>query len=386
MNSTARRGVVVVAAASVAALSATALAACGSSSGKAAAGGPKSVAVKLTDKGCEPDTTSIDAGPVQFKVTNSGTAAVSEAELLRGDRILGEKENIVEGLSGTFTLSLQAGTYQLYCPGGKGAEKVDFVVKGTASPTAPATGAAALEQASADYATYVKSQTAELVTTTKTFTDAVRAGDIVAAKAAYAPARVYYERIEPVAESFGDLDPDIDARIGDVDNPADWTGFHRIEKALWSDNSLAGMTPIADGLDANVNKLNGLVQTLTYKPEEIANGASELLDEVGKSKITGEEEDYSHIDLVDFVANVDGAEQAFAVLEPALQQIKPDLATTIRDRFTALYAGLKPYQTGSKATDYKNYSEVTDDQRKALAALVDALAEPLSTVAGTVVR
>jgi iron uptake system component EfeO len=371
----------------MAALSATALAACGSS-GTSATSGAKIVQVKLSDKGCEPDATTVDAGPVTFKITNSGTAAVSEAELLSGDRILGERENIVEGLNGSFSLSLKAGRYQLYCPGGKTAERVDFVVNETtgSTPSAPATGAAALKQASADYATYVKSQTAELVTATKVFTDAVRAGDIAAAKAAYPLARVYYERIEPVAESFGDLDPDIDARIGDVSNEADWTGFHRIEKALWADNTTTGMKPIADGLDTNVKKLDGQVQKLTFDPAEIANGASELLNEVGTSKITGEEEDYSHVDLVDFVANVDGAEQAFAVLEPALEQIKPDLAATVRTRFDALYAALNAYKTGTKATDYKNYADITADQRKALAALVDALAEPLSTVAGTVVR
>ena len=51
--------------------------------------------------------------------------------------------------------------------------------------------------------------------------------------------------IEPVAEAFGDLDPEIDARANDV--PADaWTGFHRLEKALWVDHSLAGMAPVAD--------------------------------------------------------------------------------------------------------------------------------------------
>jgi iron uptake system component EfeO len=253
--------------------------------------------------------------------------------------------------------------------------------KASANPTSEA----ALKQASTDYATYVKSQTALLVTSTKTFTDAVRAGDISAAKSAYGPARVYYERIEPVAESFGDLDPKIDARIADVDNPADWTGFHRLEKALWVDNSVAGLSFIADGLDTDVKELDSKVQSLTYTPEKIAKGASELLDEVGQSKITGEEENYSHIDLVDFVGNVDGSQQAYAVLEPAVKQLKPELATTIQTRFDALYAGLKAYQTGSNATDYKNYSEITEPQRKALAALVDALAEPLATVAGTVV-
>jgi iron uptake system component EfeO len=371
------------AAAGATAIALLALTACGSSGGAAADGRPL-VTVKLTDQGCEPDVTSVPAGPVGFKVVNTGTSRISEAELLKGSRILGERENVAAGLSASFSLSLEAGTYQLYCPGGKGPEKVDFTVTG-AAPTVATTGAAALQQASADYATYVKQQVAQLVTTTRKLTDAVRGGNVAAAKQAYAPARVYYERIEPVAESFGDLDPDIDAREGDVDDLSKWGGFHRLEKALWVDGSTSGMAPIADGLDTNVAKLNTLVQTETFQPAAIANGATALLDEVGQSKITGEEENYSHIDLVDFVANVDGAQQAFAVLEPALQQIKPSLAATVDQRFQALKAALDKFHTGSTASDYANYSTVTEPQRRALSQLVDALAEPLSQVAGTVV-
>jgi len=381
VSSTARRGIAV---AGVIAMSTAALAACGSSGGPVA--GATQVSIKLTDKGCEPDVTTAPAGPVTFTVIG-GSSAVTEAELMKRDRVLAEKENIAAGLTRTFSASLQPGTYTLYCKGGKGAERVDFIVTAAlATNGAKATAAAALTQAGVDYATYVKSQTALLLTSTKTFTDAVRAGNVAAAKAAYPLARVYYERIEPVAESFGDLDPDIDARSGDVSDQSKWTGFHRIEKALWIDNSTAGMTPMANGLDDNVAKLNTLVQTLTFDSATIANGAGELLDEVGKSKITGEEENYSHIDLVDFVGNVDGSKAAFDALKPGLQQLKPDLADKIQQRFDALYAALAKYKTGSGPADYRNYSEVSSSERKSLAAAVDALAEPISTVAGIVVR
>ncbi len=369
----------------LAGVSAASLAACGSSGSSTSADGTKAVTVKLTDKGCEPSTGSVEAGPVTFRVKNDGADAISEAELLSGDRILGEKENIASGLSATFSLILKAGSYTLYCPGGKSAEKVPFTVTGTSAPSVAPTGNAALQRASQDYAAYVRQQVGELVASTRTFTDAVRANNVAAAKAAYPSARVFYERIEPVAESFGDLDPDIDAREGDVNDKTAWTGFHRIEKSLYAENTLIGTAPIADKLDADVTKLNVLVQKVSFQPAEIGNGASELLDEVAKSKITGEEENYSHIDLVDFVANVVGAEQAFAVLEPGLTALDPTLATSVRQRFDALTAQLDTYKTGSRATDYRNYSEVTAVQRKTLSDLVAALAEPLSKVAGTVV-
>ncbi|WP_276202557.1 imelysin family protein, partial [Acinetobacter baumannii] len=73
---------------------------------------------------------------------------------------------------------------------------------------------------------------------------AVKAGEIEKAKELYAPSRQYFERIEPVAESFGNLDPDIDAR--DTDVPAEeFKGFHHIERALWKDNTTKGEEKVA---------------------------------------------------------------------------------------------------------------------------------------------
>ena len=224
----------------------------------------------------------------------------------------------------------------------------------------------------------------KLVPATKTFTDAVRAGDIEKAKTLFAPARFYYEEVEPVAESFGDLDPDIDARIDDVDDPSQWTGFHRIEKALWEDKSTAGMAPVADKLDTDVAKLKSLVATTTYQPAQLANGATELLNEVASSKITGEEDRYSHTDLSDFQANVDGAKKAYDLLSPALKTVDPSAVTTLDARFADVYAALAPFKGSYAGTSYVDYSTVTDAARKVLTQKVDALAEPLSEVAAKV--
>ena len=111
-----------------------------------------------------------------------------------------------------------------------------------------------------------------------------------------------------MAESFGDLDPAIDARDGDVDPGTEWTGFHALEQHLWVTGDISKDKALADKLDADVAQLVGLVKTVELKPLEIANGAKELLDEVATSKITGEEDRYSHTDLWDFAANVAGVE------------------------------------------------------------------------------
>jgi iron uptake system component EfeO len=192
-----------------------------------------------------------------------------------------------------------------------------------------------------------------------------------------------------VAESFStgstQLDPAIDAREGDVP-AARWTGFHRIEKGLFQAKSTAGLAKYGAGLLANVERLQRLVSGLTYQPAELANGAVELLDEVSKTKITGEEERYSHIDLLDFQANVEGSEQAFANLQPALAIIDPTLAKTVTDAFNSVDTRLDEYRDASDPAGFVRYGALTTSDKTALAHAVQAVAEPLSRVASKVVN
>ena len=371
-----RRALVVGTVAATLALTATA---CGSDADEPVAGSSV-VDIVLTDGGCEPKPATIAAGPITFKVKNDGSGSVTEGELKKGDVILGEKENLTPGLSGSFALNVDAGDYSIVCPNAD-KDSWPFKVTGSLATSSARSDAAELKQATKEYQEYVLDEVALLTVANKKFTDAVRAGDIDEAKANFASAREHYETIEPVAESFGDLDPKIDLREADVEKGDKWTGFHRIEKALWVDKSLKGMTPIADQLDEDIASLKTKVAKTTYQPAQLGNGATELLNEIAASKITGEEDIFSHTDLYDFQANLDGSKRAFVFLTPALLKSDPALAETITKRFAEVQTALDEYKKGDGFVDY---STVTEAQRRVLTQKIDALAEPLSTVAGKI--
>ena len=281
----------------------------------------RQVNVALTAKGCAPEHASYTSGPLTFVVKNTDATAVSEIEVLSQDRILGEKENLAPGFSGTFSIQLSAGTYTVYCPGAD-TEKNTLTITGTAAPVVSTTHGL-LVQGADGYLNYVRTQVSGLTASVATLNRAVQAGNVKAAQVAYAKARPYYERIEPVAESFPALDAAIDLRADDTPITK-ITGFHRLEYGLFAKKSMTGLGPISTGLVANVKKLSTLVAKLTgFQPAELANGAVGLLDEAAKNKITGEEERYSHIDFVDFAANIEGSQQAFAFLEPGPDQDRP---------------------------------------------------------------
>ncbi len=196
------------------------LSACGDDSGSEGGGGEASgerTTIELTmagNDGCDPASLSAPAGDVVFEVTNEG-GDNAEFEVLSSEPEVLAEEFLDEGESGTFTVSLGAGQYQVIC-GAPSDPRADLVVTGegggdTAAPLA--VDEEELNAATAEYAAFVLAQTEALAENTKSFTDAVRAGDLEAARVLYGEVRIPWEQIEPVAELFPDSDGFIDARV-----------------------------------------------------------------------------------------------------------------------------------------------------------------------------
>jgi iron uptake system component EfeO len=300
----------------------------------------------------------------------------------QGDRVMGEVENIAPGLSRELHVELPAGTYETACkPGmvGKGI-RGGLKVNGSA---APLTADAALAGATESYQRYVKSQTAALLEKTQEFVAAVKAGDVAKAKELFPIARTYWERIEPVAEIFGDLDPKIDGREEVVEEGMEFTGFHRIEKDLWVTGDISKSGPMADRLMADINEIVAKANAEKLSPLHLANGAKELLDEVATGKITGEEDRYSHTDLWDFNANVEGSKAAIAALRPVLEERAPDLVKQLDTEFANVDAALSKHRAGD---GWKLHNQLSQDELKDLSDAINALAEPISKVAAVVAK
>jgi iron uptake system component EfeO len=369
--------------------------------------GSATITVAITDDACEVSPATASAGSITFELTNSGSD-VNEFEILAEDRlrIVGEKENVVPGATTTFTAQLQPGTYFTACKFqmvGAPIGLAEFTVTGEAT-AAGADEQELIDEAVTNYIAYIRSQAGELIPAVAAFADAYAAGNDEIARSLFASARVSYERIEPTAEAFGDLDPKIDYREVDaVAEGLDWTGFHRMEKDLWppaagdlnSDGTSALLdwspsTPqqrqeFAAQLTSDVQDLYDLVTAddFTVSLADISNGAIGLLDEVAVGKISGEEDWWSHTDLTDFAANVQGAEVAFGNVT-AIAELKGDgdLVDDIQARFDALTALLAEY--GSIESGFTPYDQVTDAQRNELSDAVNALAEPLSRLTASV--
>jgi len=354
------------------------------------ADGVAAITVSSTDTECQLTADESPAGVVSFSVRNEGNQ-VTEFYLYAqdGQRIIGEVENIGPGLTRDLIVTAAPGTYETACKPGMAGDgiRAPFQVIDTGDDSVGAQDIDA-ETATAAYATYVRSQAKELLARTKAFAQVYKDGDDDAARADYATTRMYWEAIEPVAESFGDLDPKLDLREADLEPGQRWTGWHRIEKDLWPPKRYDALTPsqrakLADQLVKDTETLERRVVKLSYTPDQLANGAKELLDEVATGKVTGEEEIWSHTDLYDFQANVDGARVAFEALEPIVAKRDPQLAEQLSQRFDEIQQELAKYQ---QADGFISYTELSPQQVRTLARGVDALSEPLSKLTAVVVQ
>ena len=286
-------------------------------------------------------------------------------------------------LSRTFTLSILPLTISalLLTACQKTEQKTDVAPAASATTNASAVTASAqssvdMSKETAEYKAWVQTQIDSLLADTQKFVALLEAGKLEEAKALYPKVRMYYERSEPIAESFGDLDPRIDNREADLEPNEVWTGFHAIEKILWTQNTTKGTEKLGKQLIADVKELHAKIPTAEVTGDLMVQGSVDLLNEVSTSKITGEEEIFSHTDLYDFKANIEGAEKIFAILKPKIQAKNPALVTELEQKFGAVNQLLAKHQVGQQ--DYKSYKELTPADTKALAEAVNKLGEPLA--------
>lgn len=359
------------------------LAGCTSTAPADNAGGGGPITVNATDTACEVSATSAPAGKISFDITNGGSKVTEFYLYGEGDRIMGEVENIGAGLSRNLIVEVpDGGTYTTACKPGMVGDgiRAPFTVTGNAQRQVDQN--TKLAEATAGYKRYVDSQVGALVPKTQEFVNAVKAKNVEQAKALFPVSRTYWERIEPVAESFGDIDPKIDGREDDERDPGvGFTGYHRLEKDLWVTGLQPDSPAIADRLQADIADLANRTKTVELTPVQLANGAKELLDEVATGKVTGEEDRYSHTDLWDFKANVEGSQAAVSALRPVIDEKNKALGATLDARFADVEKLLENYRDGD---GFVPYTALTEEDKKKMTAAVDALAEPVSQVAGAV--
>jgi len=337
-----------------------------------------STVVTITGQACEPKELTVSAGRNSFQIANRSDRAV-EWEILDGVMVLEERENIAPGFTQELATRLEPGDYAITCgllsnPRGK----LHVLPVANAGPAAKP-NLTAFIGALAEYKVFLASETDGFVKAADTLANAVKSGDLAAAKAAYLPAQAAYAHIAPVSPLFSDLDAAIDARadaFGQREADPAFGGLHRLEYGLFSQGNLDGLAPVADKLASNAAALKARIHDLRIMPESMAGGAAAILERVAAAGPGFGDSPYAHADLSSFAATIAGARKVFDLLRPVAAKPEPEIVAAIDKDFAALDTMIAAHRAaGTEA--------LADPAKAGLGKAATALAADLSRLRET---
>ncbi|CAI9400411.1 Iron uptake system component EfeO [Pleomorphomonas sp. T1.2MG-36] len=342
---------------------------------------PGTIAVRVGDKSCEPMDLTVPAGRSVFEIENASNRPI-EWEILDGVMVVEERENIAPGFRSQLAARLKPGVYDITCgllsnPRGKltvtasahsEAEKVKPPLKAFIGPLS-------------EYKVFLAVQSGRMVQAVESLSTAIGAGDMDAAKSAYATARTAYRHVEAVSGRIADLENAIDpvaTYLAGREQDPGFTGFHRIEFGLWRDASTAGLKPVADKLVADVMALRDRLKAVKFEPADLAGNAAREARRLAEGPVISGDNLYANDDLAELAAAVEGLEKPASLLLPLASEASPDVAKATTDAFAAVRAELG--KLGGAESSPIAYGEVSTDARKALAATFVALADAIDRI------
>jgi iron uptake system component EfeO len=340
------------------------------------------VLVTIHPHSCEPNALTVPAGRASFRIVNRSDRAV-EWEILDGVLVIEERENIAPGLSQVINANLLPGDYTITCgllSNPRGTLHVTPTAASDAAAKARPSMVAFVGPLS-EFRVYLSSQGTALIKAVTALDQAIEAGDLSQAQALYLPARTAYQRLAPAAQRLAELDNAINARADYFEKreqDADFSGFHRLEFALFQRRNLEGLAPVAQRLLADVTTLKQQLLAQTLPPDQLVSIVVRNLNTLGDVRaVSGEEERYSHIDLNGFAGNLDAARKVVELLRPLLTKSAAELLPTIDTALNAFDTELN----GFKVNDgYASYDSVSAEQRKQIADKAKALADALDGI------
>jgi iron uptake system EfeUOB component EfeO/EfeM len=333
--------------------------------------------VTIHPHSCEPNALTVAAGRNSFRIVNRSERAV-EWEILDGVLVVEERENIAPGLSQVINANLQPGDYAITCgllSNPRGTLHVTPTAESEAKAKARPSMVAFVGPLS-EYRVYLATQGSALIRAVQALNQALAAGDLAQARSLYLPARAAYQRIAPAAQRLAELDNAINARADYYEKREQdpgFGGFHRIEYALFQQNSTEGLGPVAEKLAADVTNLRQQLLAQSLAPEQLVGIVARNMRSLAQIRTNGEEERYSHSDLSGFASNLEGTRKVIDLLRPLLAKSAAELPAKLDSATASLEQQLTTLNGVA-------YDQVGAAQRQQIADKAKALADLLDTI------
>ncbi|MGW3199280.1 EfeM/EfeO family lipoprotein [Streptomyces sp. NPDC001118] len=350
-----------------------------------AAGAPSGhVVIDVSQSHCGSGWTRPEPGVRTFDLHNSSDGA---AEVYLEDpgsqAVYGEVEGIGPGTTRELTVQLGKGSYAFKCV----PDDADAVTGPTVHITSGARGPGAAPVTQHDlippalaYQKWVGGGLDGVVRLTTQLKDAIDGGDLAAARSAWLPAHLEYERLGAAYDAFGDADAAINgtgAGLAGGVHDKDFAGFHRIEYGLWHGESAAGLRAPAAALVKAVTGLRDSWSQTRMDPAQLGLRAHEILENTVQFELTGRTDHGSGSNLATARANLDGTREVLSQLRPLLTTRYADLPLLDKELDRAQHT-LDGFRHGDRWTPL---GELSRAQREQADSVLGDLVERLASVA-----
>ncbi|MFD7162417.1 imelysin family protein [Streptomyces violascens] len=305
----------------------------GSSAAKPpAAKGP--TIVEVSPGACGKGWSSAAPGPQVFALSNTSSSA-AEVDLTdpATGAVYGEVEGLAPGTTREMRVVLGGGSYAFKCLPDDADAVTGPTVKIAGASTGSGPAAVPVTQhdlipVALSYQQWITAKTVELTDRTDELKRAVDDGDLAAARDAWLPAHLVYERMGAAYDAFGDADAAINGAgpaPSEAASSKDFEGFHRVEYGLWHGESASSLRGPADRLSRAVHALRDSWPQERLDPAQLGLRAHEILEATAQSELTGRTDYGSGTNLATARANLDGTRELLTLLRPLLTSRYPDL-------------------------------------------------------------
>jgi iron uptake system component EfeO len=290
------------------------------------AAGPAGNVITVSTGGCGTGWRQVHTGMQTFQIDNSGTGG-AEVDLIdpANGAIYAEVDQVGPETTVPMRVDLGSGRYAFRCL----IEDTDPITGPVVRIAGHQRGAAAILPVTQDdllgpaqaYHAYVTAGLATLAGQVGALTALIQAGRLGAARRAWLPAHLTYERLGAAYGTFGNYDTEIDGRPDGlprgVSDPA-FTGFYRIEYGLWHGQSAAELAGPAAALGHDVRELRTLWPGMEEDLTDLGLRTHEILENALEFQLTGHDDYGSGTTLATTSANITGTLELLSILHPLL--------------------------------------------------------------------
>lgn len=219
------------------------------------------------------------------------------------------------------------------------------------------------------FKSYIEGQMDDFVKDTELLALLVKEGKLEDAQKLYPLVTMYYERMQPLASNFLELNKKINTSLGE-DKEAEGTGFAKLAYGLFNEKKTAGYEEVAEQLVTNIKELQLQLPSTDVTENNVLDATVTMLNQLATERLANESDANNEVYIAK--AQTEVAEQVVKIF---MNRSTTESAAKATEQIAKLNEVIAYYEVGKQ--DYVNYSYFTSKQKEELTIAINNVKKAL---------